>query len=77
LFTLLASASIVLNNRSLLVGSGLLGILGVLLMLNGFTLTLDIPFLGSADRGIWQVVEPTALCSIAFSAIRGTAAGHR
>jgi hypothetical protein len=43
----LASASIVLKNRSLLVGSGLLGILGVLLMLNGFTLTLDIPFLAS------------------------------
>jgi hypothetical protein len=41
----LASASIVLKNRSLLVGSGLLGILGFLLMLNGFTLAIDIPFL--------------------------------
>jgi hypothetical protein len=41
----LASASIVLKNRPLLLGSGLLGILGVLMMLNGFTLAVDIPFL--------------------------------
>lgn len=41
----LASASIVLRNRLLLAGSGLLGILGVLLMLNGFTLAVEIPFL--------------------------------
>jgi hypothetical protein len=40
----LASASIVLKNRPLLVGSGLLGFLGVLLMIDGFTLAVDIPF---------------------------------
>lgn len=42
----LASASIVLKNRPLLFGSGLLGFLGVLLMINGFTLAVDIPFVG-------------------------------
>ena len=41
----LASASIVLKNRPLLFGSGFLGVLGVLLMLNGFTLAVNIPFL--------------------------------
>jgi hypothetical protein len=41
----LASASIVLRNRLLLAGSGLIGILGVLLMINGFTLAVEIPFL--------------------------------
>ncbi len=41
----LASASIVLKNRPLLLGSGILSILGVLLMINGFTLAVDIPFL--------------------------------
>jgi hypothetical protein len=41
----LASASIVLKNRALLTGSGLLGFLGILLMINGFTLAVDIPFL--------------------------------
>ncbi len=40
----LASASIVLRNRPLLAGSGLLGVLGVLLMVNGFTLAVNIPF---------------------------------
>jgi Domain of unknown function (DUF4337) len=40
----LASASIVLKNKPLLVGSGLLGFLGVLLMINGFTLAVDLPF---------------------------------
>ena len=34
----LASASIVLKNRQLLIGSAVLGILGVLLLINGFTL---------------------------------------
>jgi hypothetical protein len=41
----LASAAIVLRNRALFAGSGLLGILGVLLMINGFTLAVDIPFI--------------------------------
>jgi Domain of unknown function (DUF4337) len=41
----LASASIVLKNRPLLVGSWLLGVLGVVMMINGFTLAVDIPFL--------------------------------
>jgi hypothetical protein len=41
----LASASIVLKNRTLLAGSGLLGLLGVLLMIDGFTLAVDIPFI--------------------------------
>jgi hypothetical protein len=40
----LASASIVLRNRVLLLGSGALGVLGALLMVNGFTLAVDIPF---------------------------------
>jgi hypothetical protein len=40
----LASASVVLKNRSLLIGSGCLSVLGTLLMLNGFTLTVSIPF---------------------------------
>ncbi len=41
----LASASIVLKNRSLFIGSGFLALLGVLLMMNGFTLAVSIPFL--------------------------------
>jgi hypothetical protein len=41
----LASASIVLKNRALLAGSGLLGVLGLLLMINGFTLAVNIPFI--------------------------------
>jgi hypothetical protein len=41
----LASAAIVLRNSALFVGSGLLGVLGVLLMINGFTLAVDIPFI--------------------------------
>ena len=41
----LASASIVLKSRPLLIGSGFLAILGVLLMINGFTLAVDVPFL--------------------------------
>ena len=41
----LASASIVLKNRQLLIGSAVLGILGVLLLINGFTLAVNIPFL--------------------------------
>ena len=41
----LASASIVLRNRLLLAGSGFLGVLGTLLMLNGFTLAVTIPFI--------------------------------
>jgi hypothetical protein len=40
----LASASIVLKIRSLLVGSGFLSVLGALLMINGFTLAVSIPF---------------------------------
>ncbi len=40
----LASASIVLRNRPLLAGSGVLGVLGALLMINGFTLAVNIPF---------------------------------
>ena len=42
----LASASIVLKNSSLLWGSGFLSFLGFLLMLNGFTLAVSIPFIG-------------------------------
>lgn len=41
----LASASIVLKNRALLIGSGCLSLLGVLMMLNGFTLAVSIPFI--------------------------------
>ena len=41
----LASASIVLKNSSLLWGSGFLSFLGFLLMLNGFTLAVTIPFI--------------------------------
>jgi hypothetical protein len=41
----LASASIVLKNGSLLWGSGFLSFLGFLLMLNGFTLSVSIPFI--------------------------------
>ena len=41
----LASASIVLKNSSLLWGSGFLSFLGFLLMLNGFTLAISIPFI--------------------------------
>jgi hypothetical protein len=41
----LASASIVLKVRALLFGSGLLSILGLLLMLNGFTLAVSIPII--------------------------------
>jgi hypothetical protein len=41
----LASASIVLKNTSLLWGSGFLSLLGFLLMLNGFTLAVSIPFI--------------------------------
>jgi Domain of unknown function (DUF4337) len=41
----LASASIVLKNSSLLWGSGFLSLLGILLMLNGFTLAVTIPFI--------------------------------
>jgi hypothetical protein len=41
----LASASIVLKNSSLLWGSGFLSFLGFLLMLNGFTLAVAIPFI--------------------------------
>ena len=40
----LASASIVLKNSSLLWGSGFLSFLGFLLMVNGFTLAVTIPF---------------------------------
>jgi len=41
----LASASIVLKNGSLLWGSGFLSFLGFLLMLNGFSLAVTIPFI--------------------------------
>ncbi len=41
----LASASIVLKTSSLLWGSGFLSLLGLLLMLNGFTLAVSIPFI--------------------------------
>jgi hypothetical protein len=41
----LASASIVLKNRALLIGSGFLSVFGVLMMVNGFTLAVSIPFL--------------------------------
>jgi hypothetical protein len=39
----LASASIVLGSRPLLMGGGFLSVLGLLLMLNGFTLAVGIP----------------------------------
>jgi hypothetical protein len=42
----LASSFIVLNNRLLIMGSMGLGILGTLLMLNGFTLVVRLPFMG-------------------------------
>jgi hypothetical protein len=42
----LASASMVINNRILIVSSGIMGSIGVFLMINGFTLAVDIPFLG-------------------------------
>ncbi len=42
----LASSFIVLNNRLLIMGSAGLGLLGTLLMLNGFTLAVRLPFLG-------------------------------
>jgi hypothetical protein len=41
----LASATIVLGSTPLLVGSGFLASLGVLLMINGFTLAISIPFI--------------------------------
>jgi hypothetical protein len=41
----LASASMVISNRMLIMGSGLLGGGGVLLMVNGFTLAVHIPFI--------------------------------
>ncbi len=41
----LASASIVLKNSSLLWGSGFLSFLGFLLLVNGFTLAVSIPFI--------------------------------
>ncbi len=41
----LASASIVLKNSSLLWGGGFISLLGLLLMLNGFTLAVSIPFI--------------------------------
>ncbi len=41
----LASASLVLGNRLLLAASGILGGLGTLLMINGFTLAVTIPFI--------------------------------
>jgi hypothetical protein len=41
----LASASMVLQNWTLLVDSGHLGFLGVLLMVNGITLTVNIRFI--------------------------------
>lgn len=42
----LASVALVAGGGSLLVTSGLLGACGMLLMLNGFTLALRMPFLG-------------------------------
>jgi hypothetical protein len=42
----LASVSLVLGNRILLAVSGLMAVLGTLLMLNGFTLAVTIPFIG-------------------------------
>ena len=41
----LASASIVLKIQSLLIGSGFLSVFGALLMINGFTLAVSIPFI--------------------------------
>jgi hypothetical protein len=43
----LASASIVLRNKALLIGSGALAVLGAFLMLNGFTLAVSIPLIES------------------------------
>ncbi len=42
----LASVSLIIGNLGLLTLSGGLGVLGTLLMLNGFTLALSLPFLG-------------------------------
>lgn len=42
----LASASLILSGHLLLWVSGVLGVLGTLLMLNGFFLLVEIPFLG-------------------------------
>jgi len=42
----LASVSLVLGNRLLLAVSGLMAVAGTLLMLNGFTLAVTIPFIG-------------------------------
>jgi uncharacterized protein DUF4337 len=42
----LASVSLIIGNLGLLALSGGLGVLGTLLMLNGFTLLLSLPFLG-------------------------------
>ena len=42
----LASVSLVLGNRLLLAISGLMAVAGTLLMLNGFTLAVTIPFIG-------------------------------
>jgi hypothetical protein len=41
----LASASLILGGTALLVFSGVLGLVGTLLMLNGFLLLVEIPFL--------------------------------
>ncbi len=41
----LASAAIVLKIGTLLIGSGILSVLGVLMMVNGFTLAVSIPFI--------------------------------
>ena len=41
----LASVSLVLGNRLLLAVSGLMAVAGTLLMLNGFTLAVTIPFI--------------------------------
>jgi hypothetical protein len=42
----LASVHLIIGNMPLLAMSGGLGLLGVLLMLNGFTLIIKLPFLG-------------------------------
>ena len=42
----LASVHLIIGNLWLLAMSGGLGALGVLLMLNGFTLAVKLPFLG-------------------------------
>lgn len=41
----LASVHLIIGNRGLLALSGVLGVGGILLMLNGFTLAVNIPFL--------------------------------